>query len=46
MKSRNEYVAPAVELFKLSPKEDCMLLASDEATEGNIIVDYDDIKGN
>lgn len=43
MKNTNKYIAPVVELFSISTKEDCMLQASGESTGGNVIVDFGDL---
>ena len=43
MKNTNKYVAPTAELFSISSKEECMLQSSGEATEGDIIINFDDL---
>ena len=43
MKNTNQYVAPVVELFSISTKEECMPQASGESTDGNINVDFGDL---
>ena len=40
---KNMYVAPAVELLKLSAKEDCMLQNSGEATEPTLGFDFGEL---
>ena len=40
---KNMYVAPAVELLKLSAKEDCMLQNSGNATDPTFSVNFGDL---
>ena len=44
MNNTKKYVAPIVELFSISTKEECMLQSSTESTKGNITIDFDELE--